>query len=91
MTNKIQYAVFEKVPAHTNKPDSVIFGPYNTKEEAQYDREKYGYNTENYYVDVYDVDEYMRTLIGKTKTIPYTKIEDVDGEYNCKFSLKNVP
>jgi len=87
MTNKIQYAVFEKIPAHTNKPDSVILGPYNTKEEAQGDRVKYGYDTDNYYVDV---DEYMRTLIGKTKTIPYTKIEDVDGEYNCKFSLKNM-
>jgi len=90
MTNE-QFAVFEKNPTHTGKSNSLILCCYNTKEEAQYDREKYGYNTENYYVDVYDVDEYMRTLIGKTKTIPYTKIEDVDGEYNCKFSLKNVP
>jgi len=89
MNNK-QYAVFEKVPAHGSKPNGVILGSYNTKEEAQSAGEKYGYNTENYYVDVYDVDEYMRTLIGKTKTIPYTKIEDVDGEYNCKFSLKNM-
>ena len=51
---KTQYAVFEKNPAHTGKSNSVILGSYNTKEEAQNDREKYGYNTDNYYVGEYD-------------------------------------
>jgi hypothetical protein len=68
-----KYAVFEKIPAHTGKPDSVILAPYNTKEEAQNDREKYGYNTDNYYVDVYnsDVEKYLNDIIKKTKKIPY--------------------
>jgi hypothetical protein len=87
MTNKIQYAVFEKVPAHSNKPDSVILGPYNTKEEAQGDRVKYGYDTDNYYVDVYDsdVEKYINDLINKTKKIPYNN--ELHGDYNVKFSL----
>ena len=81
---KTQYAVFEKVPAHSNKPDSVIFGPYNTKEEAQFDRVKYGYDTDNYYVDVYDsdVEKYINDLIKKTKKIPYNN--KLHGDYNVK-------
>lgn len=84
---KTQYAVFEKVPAHTNKPDSVILAPYNTKEEAQFDRVKYGYDTDNYYVDVYDsdVEKYINDLIKKTKKIPYNY--ELNGDYNVKFSL----
>ena len=42
MTNE-QFAVFEKNPTHTGKSNSLILCCYNTKEEAQYDREKYGY------------------------------------------------
>jgi hypothetical protein len=48
----VQYAVYEKVPAHGGEVDGVILGNYRTKEEAQEDREKYGYNTDNYYIDV---------------------------------------
>jgi len=51
---KTQYAVFEKVPAHGSKPNGVILCSYNTKEEAQSAREKYGYNTDNYYVGEYN-------------------------------------
>ena len=51
---KTQYAVFEKVPAHGSKPNGVILCSYNTKEEAQSAGEKYGYNTDNYYVGEYD-------------------------------------
>ena len=81
---KTQYAVFEKVPTHSNKPDSVILGPYNTKEEAQGDRVKYGYNTDNYYVDAYnsDVEKYINDLIKKTKKIPYNN--ELNGDYNVK-------
>jgi hypothetical protein len=53
MNNK-QYAVFEKVPAHGSKPNGVILCSYNTKEEAQSAGEKYGYNTDNYYVGEYN-------------------------------------
>lgn len=46
-----QWAVYEKEPAHGSEVNGVILGNYNTKEEAQESREKYGYNSENYYVD----------------------------------------
>ena len=47
-----KWAVFEKVPAHGSTENSVILSPYNSKEEAESAREKYGYGTDNYYVDV---------------------------------------
>lgn len=60
---KTQFAVFDK------KFNSVILGMYDTKEEAQTDREKYGYNTEDYYVA--DAEEYMNNLMKRTKKVPY--------------------
>lgn len=49
--NREQYAVYEKKPAHGGKQNSIVLGPYNTKEEAEQAMERYGYNNENYYVD----------------------------------------
>jgi hypothetical protein len=49
--NKERFAVYEKVPAHGNTPNDVILAPYNTKEEAELARTKYGYGNDNYYVD----------------------------------------
>jgi hypothetical protein len=46
------YAVYEKTPAHGSKEHNVILAPYKTKEEAEQNRIKYGYNTDNYYVDI---------------------------------------
>ena len=46
------YAVYEKEPAHGSQKDSIIMGPYKTKEEAKEDGEKYGYHGDNYYVDI---------------------------------------
>lgn len=60
---KTQFAVFDK------KFNIVILGMYDTKEEAQTDREKYGYNTEDYYVA--NIEEYMNNLIKRTKKVPY--------------------
>lgn len=60
---KTQFAVFDK------NLNSVILGMYDTKEEAQTDREKYGYNTEDYYVA--NAEEYMNNLIKRTKKVPY--------------------
>lgn len=64
-----QFAVFEKHPAHTGKSDSIILGMYATKEEAQAYAEKYGYNTDNYYVS--DTKKYIDDMISRTKKIPY--------------------
>ena len=46
------YAVYEKSPAHGSKEYNVILSPFKTKEEAEQSRIKYGYNTDNYYVDI---------------------------------------
>ncbi len=46
-----KYAVFEKVPAHGSAENNVILAPYSSKEEAEDAARKYGYNTDNYYVD----------------------------------------
>jgi len=48
-----QYAVYEKTPAHQNKENGVILGPFNTKKDAEYARKKYGYTSDNYYVNNY--------------------------------------
>jgi len=45
------FAVYEREPAHGATPNGVILAPYNTKEEAEEARVRYGYNNENYYVD----------------------------------------
>ena len=49
---KEQYAVYEIKPAHGSKENNVILASYNTKEEAEIARKKYGYGGENYYVDI---------------------------------------
>jgi len=53
------YAVYEKSPAHGSKEYNVILAPFKTKEEAEQSRIKYGYNTDNYYVDIFE-NEYNR-------------------------------
>ena len=49
---KEHFAVYEKTPAHGNIKNGVILAPYNTKEEAESARIKYGYSSDNYYVDI---------------------------------------
>ena len=44
------FAVYEKIPAHGSTPNNIILGNYNSKEEAELARKKYGYDNENYYV-----------------------------------------
>jgi hypothetical protein len=48
---KEYYAVYEKEPRHQNEKNGVILASYNTKEEAEQSRVKYGYGDDNYYVD----------------------------------------
>jgi hypothetical protein len=45
------YSVYEKEPRHQNEKNGVILAPFNTKEEAEETRVKYGYGNDNYYVD----------------------------------------
>lgn len=51
MSKRKQFAVFEKTPAHGSEVDGIILGPFNTEEEAIEEGNKYGYNSDNYYVD----------------------------------------
>jgi hypothetical protein len=53
-TEKKYYAVFEKVPAHGSETHNVILAPFKSEEEARADMVKYGYNTDNYYIDEYN-------------------------------------
>jgi hypothetical protein len=46
-----RYAVYEREPQKCDEPNSIILGDYSTFCEAQKAREKYGFNTDNYYVD----------------------------------------
>jgi hypothetical protein len=51
-TAKIErFAVYEKEPRHGKDKDGVILEPFNTKEEAEQARIKYGYGDDNYYVE----------------------------------------
>lgn len=46
------YAVYEKVPAHQNEINGIILGPFKTEDAARLAAEKYGYNNDNYYIDL---------------------------------------
>jgi hypothetical protein len=89
MNNK-QYAVFEKVPAHGSKSNGVILGSYNTKEEAQSAGEKYGYNTDNYYVGEYNWKLDMKTIpIKDTCDVRYSRDENNRRMIETYHSLLN--
>ena len=49
---RVEYAVYEKEPAHGRYKNGVILAPYDTKEKAEEARKKYGYTSENYFVDI---------------------------------------
>jgi len=51
MNLREQYAVYEKVPAHGSEENGIILGPFNSEEDAQQARKKYGYSSSNYFVD----------------------------------------
>ena len=48
----VKFAVYEIEPAHGNKINGVILGPFKTQEDAEQARQKYGYTSDNYYVDI---------------------------------------
>ena len=47
-----KFAVYEREPAHQNEKNGVILESFKTKEEAEQARQKYGYVSDNYYVDI---------------------------------------
>ena len=49
--NNEKYAVYERNLAHGSTKNGMILGPFNSKEEAQSNGEKYGYTGDNYYVN----------------------------------------
>ena len=49
---KEQFANNEREPAHGKDINGVILAPFNTREEAEKARVKYGYVGDNYYVDI---------------------------------------
>lgn len=49
-----KFAVFEKIPMHGKEENGIILAPFKTKGEAEEARKKYGYNTDNYYVDEFN-------------------------------------
>lgn len=49
---KEQFAVYEIEPTHGKTKHGVILAPYNTKEEAETARKLYGYDNDNYYVNI---------------------------------------
>lgn len=46
-----QFAVYEIIPSHGSVPNGIILGPFNTREEAEDAKIKWGYGSENYYID----------------------------------------
>jgi|688.fasta_scaffold1179945_2 hypothetical protein len=64
------FAVYEREPAHGATPNGVILSPYNTKEEAEEAKVRYGYNTDNYYVDKLI---YTKEQINNVKNIKHEK------------------
>lgn len=45
-----QFAVYEREPAHGKDENGIILAPYNSKDEAEAARIRYGYISDNYYV-----------------------------------------
>lgn len=51
MKQRDRYAVFERIPQKGKYHDGVMMGYYKSSEEAEQARIKYGYTSDNYYVD----------------------------------------
>ena len=45
------YAVFEREPQKGPTPNGVVMGPYFSEEEAEQAKIKYGFISDNFYVD----------------------------------------
>jgi hypothetical protein len=47
-----QFAVYEREALMNRYDDGIILGNFNSKEEAEEARIKYGFTSDNYYVDI---------------------------------------
>ena len=53
MNKRIEYAVYEKTPRKGKDKNGVILAPFKTKKEAEFYKNRYGFNNDdNYYVDI---------------------------------------
>ena len=52
--DKEKFAVYERSPRHGKDFNGVIMAPFDTKEKAEEARKSYGYDNDNYYVDILD-------------------------------------
>jgi hypothetical protein len=53
------FSVYEKIPSHQKDINGIILSPFNTYDDAKSAMTKWGYNNENYYVDVTNKEEIM--------------------------------
>jgi len=72
------FAVYEKNPFHQKEINGVILSPFNTYDDAKEAMIKFGYENENYYVDVVNKDdiklyEFM-CWVNNDKNLQYTTI-----------------
>ena len=70
------FAVYEKKPSHQKEINGIILSPFNTYDEAKEAMIKFGYENENYYVDVSNKDEIklyeFMCWVNNEKTLWYT-------------------
>ncbi len=85
MNKREQFAVFEKVPAHGSEVGGIILGPFNSEEEATEAGNRYGYNTDNYYVDKLKVMETKKL----TKEEFLEKLK-TDRDFNNRYGRKHI-
>jgi hypothetical protein len=69
--NKEQFAVYEIEPAHGSIKNGIILGPFATREEAETIRLKYGYSSDNYYVDSMNKEIYNQIIDDAYKNYVY--------------------
>ena len=84
--NNEKYAVYERNPAHGPTKNGMILGPFNSKEEAQSNGEKYGYTGDNYYVNSVNnekmnqiIDEAYKNYEKKTSQLESFVVKSIAG------------
>ena len=79
--NNEKYAVYERNPAHGSTKNGMILGPFNSKEEAQSNGEKYGYTGDNYYVNSVNNEKYNQIIDEAYKNYAWKTSMDFGGQF----------
>jgi len=79
--NNEKYAVYERNPAHGPTKNGMILGPFNSKEEAQSNGEKYGYTGDNYYVNSVNNEKMNQIIDEAYKNYAWKTSMDFDGQF----------